>query len=179
MQQLEKWLLPTASVDVTMDVFFNKGWLILQRWEFSQIYPPLPTQEWIILVLWKWGPCKWYETTFTCLASRTAASLEKDTCVNALRHFVSRGQVTHLVSNNGTNFVEADRELKGAFPALNHKQIEGAFLQLGICWSFNSGTGSHLGGVWERMSRIIRLVFSSVHVSRRWMMAYIQCSLKQ
>lgn len=66
-----------------------------------------------------------------------------------------RGQVTHLVSDNGTSFVGADREL-------NHQQIKGVLAQIGICWSFNTPTDSHHNGVWERMISIIRRVLSSV-----------------
>lgn len=114
------------------------------------------------------GICKRYGVILTCLASRAvhlevAASLETDACINALRRFISRrGQVTHLVSDNGTNFVGANRELKEALVALNHQQIEGVLSQVGIRWSFNPPAGSHHGGVWERMIRIVRKILSSI-----------------
>lgn len=114
------------------------------------------------------GTCKLYRVIFTCLASRAvhlevAVSLETDTCINALRRFISRrGQVTHLVSDNGTNFVGAERELREAVDALGHHRIGGVLAQAGICWSFNPPAGSHHGGVWERMIRMVRRVLSSV-----------------
>lgn len=70
--------------------------------------------------------------------------------------------MTHLVSDNGTNFVGVNRELKEALAALNHQQIEGVLSQVGIRWSFNPPVGSHHGGVWERIICIIRRVLSSV-----------------
>lgn len=105
---------------------------------------------------------------FTCLASRAvhlevAVSLETDACVNALQRFISRrGQVTHLVSDNGTNFIGAERELREAVDALDYQRIGGVLAQAGISWSFNPPAGSHHGGVWERMIHMVRRVLSSV-----------------
>lgn len=112
--------------------------------------------------------CKRYGVLFTCMASRAvhlevAASLDTDACINALRRFISRrGQVAHLTSDNGTNFIGADRELKEALTSLNQDRIQGALSQVGIRWSFNPPAGSHHGGVWERMIRLVRRVLSSV-----------------
>lgn len=111
---------------------------------------------------------KRYGVLFTCMASRAihlevANSLETDACINALRRFISRrGQVTHLRSDNGTNFIGAQRELKEALAALNHEKIHGVLSQVGIRWSFNPPAGSHHGGVWERMIRSVKRVLSSV-----------------
>ena len=92
-----------------------------------------------------------------------AVSLDTDACINAIRRFVSRrGQVAHLRSENGTNFVGAERELKQALAAMNQDKINGVLTQAGIQWSFNPPAASHHGGVWERMIRLVRKVLSSV-----------------
>lgn len=92
-----------------------------------------------------------------------AYSLDTDSCINALRRFVCRrGQVSHLRSDNGTNFIGAERELREALAALNHSKIQRAFLQEGIKWSLNPPTASHHGGVWERIIRMVRRILTSV-----------------
>lgn len=112
--------------------------------------------------------CKRYGVIFTCLASRAvhlevAPSLDTDACINALRRFISRrGQVSSMRSDNGTNFVGAEKELKEALASLNHNRIQGVLLQNGIQWSFNPPSASHHGGVWERVIRMVRKVLTSV-----------------
>lgn len=92
-----------------------------------------------------------------------AVSLETDAYINALRHYISRrGQVTQLISDNGTNFIGADRELREAIGVLNQQRIGGVLSRDGIRWSFNPPAGSHHGGIWERMIRMVRRVLNSV-----------------
>lgn len=80
-----------------------------------------------------------------------------------MRRFICRrGQVTHLRSDNGTNFVGAERELREALASLNHNRIERVLSKKGIKWSFNPPAGSHHGGAWERMIRMIKRILSSV-----------------
>lgn len=110
---------------------------------------------------------KRYGVIFTCLAIRAvhlevASSLDTDSFINALRRFIARrGQVRELRSDNGTNFVGAERELKAAIEQWNHMQITDLLLQKGIKWSFNPPAGSHHGGSWERLIRSVRKVLNS------------------
>ncbi|XP_030596228.1 uncharacterized protein LOC115787620 [Archocentrus centrarchus] len=111
---------------------------------------------------------KRYGVIFTCMACRAvhlevANSLGTDACINAIRRFISRrGQVIHIRSDNGTNFVGAERELREALASLNHEQIQGALISNGVEWSFNPPAGSHHGGVWERMIRLVKRILNSV-----------------
>jgi hypothetical protein len=111
---------------------------------------------------------KRYGVIFTCLTSRAvhlevAASLDTDSYINALRRFVARrGQVTKMRSDNGTNFVGAQRELARAIADWNLSQIHDSMLQRNVDWQFNPPAGSHHGGVWERMIRTVRKVMNSV-----------------
>lgn len=111
---------------------------------------------------------KRYGVIFTCMASRAvhleiAYSLDTDSCIHALRRFICRrGQVLSLRSDNGTNFIGAERELREALNALNQDKIQTAMLHKGIKWYFNPPAGSHHGGVWERLIRMVRNVLHSV-----------------
>ncbi|KAK0139489.1 hypothetical protein N1851_023681 [Merluccius polli] len=119
------------------------------------------------------GTAKRYGVIFTCLACRAvhlevANSLDTDACINALRRFICRrGQVTLIRSDNGTNFIGAERELREALASLNHGQIQGALRKDGVNWCFNVPAGSHHGGVWERVIRIVRRILSSVLKQQR------------
>ncbi|XP_076839331.1 uncharacterized protein LOC143484479 [Brachyhypopomus gauderio] len=111
---------------------------------------------------------KRYGVMFTCLSLRAvhievADSLDTDSCINAIRRFVCRrGQVNTLRSDNGTNFVAAERELRGAIQQLDNDKIERAFHPKGIKWIFNSPAASHQGGVWERQIRSARRILNSL-----------------
>ncbi|KAJ8406747.1 hypothetical protein AAFF_G00296630 [Aldrovandia affinis] len=114
------------------------------------------------------GTVKRYGVLFTCLTLRAihievADSLDTDSCINAIRRFVCRrGQVTIMRSDNGTNFVAAERELREAIQQLDNDKIERALQPKEIRWMFNSPAASHQGGVWERQIRTVRRIFSSI-----------------
>lgn len=111
---------------------------------------------------------KRYGVLFTCLTTRAvhievADTLDTSSCINALCRFISRrGQVEIIRSDNGTNLVGADRELKTALKDLDQSQIERKMQQNGITWIFNSPSASHQGGIWERQIRSVRKILSAL-----------------
>lgn len=111
---------------------------------------------------------KRYGVIFTCLTLRAvhievASSLDTDSCIHALRRFVSRrGQVKTIRSDNGTNFIGAERELQKAIQSLNNDRIQTTMLAKGVQWIFNAPTASHHGGVWERQIRTVRKILNSI-----------------
>ena len=111
---------------------------------------------------------KRYGAIFTCMTTRAvhlevAHSLDTDSCINALRRFIARrGQVKLIRSDNGTNFVGANRELREEIKKWNQSKIADALNQHGIKWEFNPPAGSHFGGVWERHIRTIRKILFSL-----------------
>ncbi|XP_051786109.1 uncharacterized protein LOC127528851 isoform X1 [Erpetoichthys calabaricus] len=105
---------------------------------------------------------KRYGVIFTCLTTRAAHieiahSLDTDSCIQAILQFTDRrGQVKIMRSDNGTNFVGAERELRETI-----KKISYAMMQEQIKWIFNPLSASHQGGVWERQIRSIRKILNS------------------
>nr|XP_033947601.1 uncharacterized protein LOC117452900 [Pseudochaenichthys georgianus] len=99
---------------------------------------------------------KRYGVLFTCMTTRAihlevAHTLDTDSCINALRRFMCRrGQVSLMRSDNGTNLVSADKELRAAMQQWNQANMQEALAQKGIQWIFNPPAGPHFGGVWER-----------------------------
>ena len=96
---------------------------------------------------------KRYGIIFTCLPMTAvhieiAASLDTSSYINALRRFIARrGQVTTIVSDNGSNLHGADRQLKSAIEAWNQQKISESLLQRNVNWKFNVPAASDHRGV--------------------------------
>ena len=111
---------------------------------------------------------KRYGAIFTCLALRAvhleiSHSLDTDSFILALRRFIARrGQVKEIRSDNGSNFVGGERELRTMIENWNQVKIHQCLLQRGIKWIFNPPSASHHGGVWERLIRSTRKVLNGL-----------------
>lgn len=83
-----------------------------------------------------WSLVKCYGAISTCLIIRAAHievahSLDVDYCINALGHFICRrDQGTVMRSDNGTNFVGAERELRETIEHLNQKKIKDIMMKM-------------------------------------------------
>ena len=92
---------------------------------------------------------------FKVVHLEVANTLETDSFLNALRHFISRhGPIRQLRSDQGTNFVGARRELAEALTKMDHGKIKSELLEQNQCdwfsFKMNVLSASHMGGVWER-----------------------------
>ena len=108
---------------------------------------------------------KTYGILFTCLTSWAvhAFTLDADSYINAVQRFICRREpVPSIRSDNSTNFVGANRELKESLADLNHGKIQRALVKDGINWSFNIPAASHQGCVWECLIRSVKIVLTSV-----------------
>ena len=111
---------------------------------------------------------KRYGVLFTCLVSRAihieiAHNLDTSSFIMSLRRFIARrGQVREIRSDNGTNFVSAERELRNAIKTWNQNQINDFLLQKNIKWIFQTPLASHHGGVFERQIRSVRKVLNAL-----------------
>ncbi|KAF4514212.1 UNVERIFIED_CONTAM: hypothetical protein B566_EDAN019445, partial [Ephemera danica] len=114
------------------------------------------------------GSEKRYGCLFTCLQSRAvhievAHSLTTDSFMLALSRFIARrGKPTIVCSDNGSNFVAADRELKECVQNLNAESTIDKLVDKGIDWRFNPPSASHRGGVWERLIRSTRRILNVI-----------------
>lgn len=108
------------------------------------------------------GTVKRYGCIFVCMTSRAvhlelAQSLETDAFIMVLRRFLNtRGNVKQLRSDNGTNFIGAERELREAIDQWNHRQIEDELRDRDCEWVFHPPGASHMSGVWERLIRGVK-----------------------
>lgn len=73
-----------------------------------------------------------------------------------------RGQPEEIRSDNGTNFVGGNQELRRAIKAWNQDKINGFLTQRNVKWVLNPPKASHHGGVWERCIRTVRKVLNAL-----------------
>ena len=101
----------------------------------------------------------------TCLTTRAvhlevAHSLETDSFLMAFQRFSSSyPTVKELLSDNGTNFVGADHDLRLEFnQAISFEDLATGLRKSGVDfrWKFNPPASSHQGGVFERMIGLVR-----------------------
>ena len=111
---------------------------------------------------------KRYGCLFTCLTIRAvhlevAHSLTADSFIAAFQRFISRRGVPEKVfSDNGTNLVKGDKELRKSLQEWNESKTGRHMLQREIEWHFNPPSASHMGGVWERMIRSTRTILKAL-----------------
>ena len=95
-------------------------------------------------------------------------SLETDAFISCLMRFISRrGRPHTILSDNGTNFVGAVRELKCLVQAWDTTKIADTLAQDSIRWKFNPPSAPHFGGSWERLVRSCKKAMVSVLGGRR------------
>lgn len=105
---------------------------------------------------------KRYGLIFTCLASRAVhiellSDMTTNSFINGLRRFIAlRGPISHLYSDQGSNFIGAATEFTKAMGELDPKDLEQFLAKQQCVFHFNSPSSSHMGGCWERMIRTAR-----------------------
>ena len=115
-----------------------------------------------MLVKYRRGTVKRYGCIFTCLVTRAvhvevAHSLDSNSFLMALHRFIARrGKPQKIFSDNGSNFVAAERELAEEIQAINTKKLREELVLEAIEWQFNPPHAPHMGGVWERLVRSVK-----------------------
>ncbi|XP_062717001.1 uncharacterized protein LOC134292162 [Aedes albopictus] len=105
------------------------------------------------------APIKAYIALFVCMATKAihielVSSLSTDSFLAALHRFVGRrGNVAEILSDNGKNFIGANRQLKElqtlTMSDMMKQEIAKFCQPKGIMWNFNPPKAPHQGGLWE------------------------------
>jgi hypothetical protein len=108
----------------------------------------------------KWR--KMYVCLITCATSRgvhleLCPDLTAEGFLLAFKRFVSRrGMPTLIISDNGSNFEKADKEIKRWKKALKSEQVQQDMALKEIRWQFNAPSSPWWGGFFERMVRSVK-----------------------
>ncbi|XP_055615022.1 uncharacterized protein LOC129761329 [Toxorhynchites rutilus septentrionalis] len=114
----------------------------------------------------RWG------VLITCLTVRAihleiAHSLTTDSCILAIRNFIARrGAPLEIISDRGTNFIGANRELKEALQQVNHNKLMEHFITTDTKWSFNPPGSPHFGDAWERLVQSVKKALAHIQITR-------------
>ncbi|XP_036347106.1 uncharacterized protein LOC118756451, partial [Rhagoletis pomonella] len=105
---------------------------------------------------------------FTCLTTRAvhlemAENLSTDAFIICLRNFINRrGTPIRMRSDNGTNFVGAQKEMRDENRLFDFNAIEREFAKHKMEWVFNCPADPSSGGCWERLIQCTKRLLHKV-----------------
>ena len=110
---------------------------------------------------------------FTCMDSCAVhieitlnVTLDTDSFVQAFRRIIARREnIRTIYSDNRSNTIGADNELKGPFEEMDNEKVQAFTQEFGGDWiklKRNPPVVSYMGGVWERQIRSARRILSSL-----------------
>lgn len=113
---------------------------------------------------------KSYIAVFVCMVTRAChlevvEDLSTKCFLDAFSRFVARrGLCANVYSDNGTNFVGADRELRAAFELVNSSrdEIQQFAVSKGFSWHFIPQRAPNFGGLWEAAVKSFKNHFRKV-----------------
>lgn len=110
----------------------------------------------------RWG------VLFTCLTTRAihlelAASLNTSSMIMALRRMIARrGTPATIYSDNGTNFIGAERELQEELQKLRMDEVISKMSGEGMTWKKIPPGAPQMGGAWERLVKTVKIALYAV-----------------
>ncbi|XP_071576788.1 uncharacterized protein [Temnothorax nylanderi] len=115
---------------------------------------------------------KVYICVFVCMSIKAVhlevvSDLSSDGFIAALRRFSARrGLPEHVYSDNGTNFVGANNQLKELYVLLNSEEHKNLITRYAserrITWHFIPPAAPHFGGLWEATVKLFKHHFKRV-----------------
>ena len=99
--------------------------------------------------------------------------MDTDSFINALWRFISRrGKPNITVSDCGSNFKGAVKELRLEHSSLNQMKIREFTKKQHIVWEFNPPSSPHMGSSWDRLIRLVKA--SLFNIVRDRILTYFQ-----
>jgi len=112
---------------------------------------------------------KAYIAVFICMVVKAihlevVSDMTTEAFLNAFKRFISRrGKPTNVYSDNGTNFVGANRELEKCRELFLLEQERCKIIDYTVCegirWHFIPARAPHFGGLWERVVKSFKTHF--------------------
>ena len=105
---------------------------------------------------------KTYICLFTCFVTKAihmevAEDVSTDKCLTAIRRFIARrGQQRLFLSDNGSNFLGARKQIRRRPLMLDHDYIKDQLLNQSVEWKLNPPSAPHFDGVWERLVQCVK-----------------------
>ena len=94
--------------------------------------------------------------------------MDTSSCVMGVEWFVSRrGTPAMIWSDNGTNIIGAEKELRESIEKWNVVNIAAELAHKGIKWKFNPPSAPHQGGIGYRLLRSFKRVLYTIIGTRR------------
>ena len=107
---------------------------------------------------------KRYGSLFTCMTTRAVHievlnSLDTSSMINAVSRFKSRrGSPIKYFSDNATNLIAADKELRISFKVFSQEELTRYAAKGNADWEFIPPKAPHFGGAWERLIGVSKQV---------------------
>ena len=73
-----------------------------------------------------------------------------------------RGKLKTTWTDNGTNFIGAERDLSKLLNDLNQTKIENSLIDKGVTWKLNPPSSSWMGGSWEYVAQLTKRSLKSI-----------------
>ena len=92
-----------------------------------------------------------------------AFGLTTDSFINAFYRMANRrGLPDEVYSDNGTNFIGADRELQALLSQVDNHKIQESVANKGVKWHFNPPLAPHFGGAHESMVKSAKKAIKAI-----------------
>ena len=95
-----------------------------------------------------------------------ADNLTTELFILALNHLARRGCLKVITSDNGSNFIEAESELKESIKSLNNERITEHLNSKYVTGNFNPPLSPRMGGLWESIIKSIKRALWAVSSER-------------